>query len=173
MDLTKYNLQKYNLGKSVFEWLDKQDKNKAILELGAGISTRVLSDMGFTVYSIEAHKEYIEALDNVTSYHVPLAKENNVQWYDTKILQEILENLNYDIVIVDGPRGSEGRSNMVYYTQLFDLSATFIVDDCEREADNSIFESIKQRKETLYKTSVEVIKDNYNGHTKITKILTL
>ena len=108
-----------------------------IVEFGSGEGTERLSRLG-KVYSIEHDENWILGFPNVEYIHAPLVdiepipSFNHKQWYDAELLASNLPS-KCDLVIVDGPLGSIGRSGLLRHLFLFPKGSTWIIDDTNRE----------------------------------------
>ena len=107
-----------------------------IVEFGSGEGTERLARLG-KVYSIEHDKNWILGYPNIQYIHAPLVEIepipsfNHKQWYDAGLLASNLPS-KCDIVIVDGPMGSIGRSGLLRHMSLFPKDVTWIIDDTNR-----------------------------------------
>lgn len=149
-------LTRYNLLPKSFEIIDQKLNGKGtILELGTGEGTAELIKRGYQVYSIEAHREWMKYKSEYI--YAPLKKykkkTKEYQWYDKQYLTS-LKAIPYNLLIIDGPRGNEGRGNIVHFLDLFDLSTHILIDDTERAGEYAIYEAIRKaigREGTTYK----------------------
>ena len=71
---------------------------KTILELGSGVGTRFLVER-WKVYSIEHNKVWLNLFHDNYIY-APMKNG----WYNVNILKEALSDLEYELILVDGPK---------------------------------------------------------------------
>ena len=116
--------------------------DKTILELGSGKSTEILS-MFYKVISVEDDIKYLNKY-NSTYIHVPANKDG----YDFISLKNLLTNINYDLLIIDGP--NHNREKIVYYINDFNTNVPIIWDDTQVYESYAIDMSIRLNKN--YKT---------------------
>jgi hypothetical protein len=116
----------------IFEHLPK---GKTILELGSGDGSMRLVEAGYTVYSVEHNDAWMNRHKSVNYIHAPLKEHKQVKgfgkviWYDPSYLKDLPE---YDLLIVDGPPGCEGRAGFLKYKELFNLDVPIVFDDLQR-----------------------------------------
>jgi len=132
----------WSIEKCVYDYILKiLPKGKHILELGSGEgSTKNLSKY-YKVTSVEHDLEWVGIYPNVNYIHAPIKahkpvkKFDDAQWYDSTILKEKLPK-EYDLLLVDGPPSSFGRSGLIkYWFDLFRQDTPIIFDDCNRYDD--------------------------------------
>ena len=112
-------------------------KGKTILELGSGDGSKRLVEAGYTVYAVEHDEGWITRWPNDVNYiYAPLREHKKVEgfdanvWYDPAYLQDLPD---YDLIIVDGPPGCEGRSGFLkYFDELFKSDVPIVIDDMQR-----------------------------------------
>ena len=126
----------WSIDEELFECIKKlMPKDGTILELGSGFSTGELSKL-FKVISIENDKEYIGKYNSEYIY-APLKQHKGhkhftefTTWYDPKPIEEGLKGKNYDLILIDGPPGSNTiRPGMYRYRNLFNWNVPVIFDD--------------------------------------------
>ncbi len=114
--------------KSFHYYVNEHFKDKkVILELGSGVGDMLISPQ-FELYAIEQDSAFLGKLTGITYLYVPIVNG----WYDAKILQRMLAKIQYDLVIVDGPRGSKNRLNIQHAFSLFNMDVPWIFDDTNR-----------------------------------------
>ncbi len=115
-----------------------------ILELGSGYGTGRLAEY-YTMYSVE-HNEYFLNKYDSTYIYAPLCEHKAIQnhegtnWYSADILRPQVENLKYDLLLVDGP--PKHRAGFVKYKDMFDLDAILVFDDYARSIERKVVNSI-------------------------------
>jgi len=120
--------------------------NSKILELGSGDGTHRLSKSFDSVVSIEHDEKYITEY----SIHVPLAPYKDPHfteaswWYDPVKLKKALPN-DYDLIIVDGPKGNQGRAGFYTYLDLFKVDVPILFDDVYRMWDFRLMGAVANR----------------------------
>jgi hypothetical protein len=137
------------LPESAFNWIEKNISfGSTILEFGSGHgSTRLAKN--YTVYSIEHDEEWLDK-SPAQYIHAPII-ENKVSsahgelgWYDpARITPHIPEKV--DLIIIDGPNGTIGRTGIIGSLDLFDWSGLVLVDDIDREAEYNLSQEIARR----------------------------
>ena len=111
--------------------------NSVIVEFGSGEGTERLTRLG-KIYSIEHDENWILGYPKVEYIHAPLVAIeplpgfNHKEWYDSKVLENNIPS-ECDIVIVDGPLGSIGRSGLLRHLSLFPKGVSWVIDDTNRE----------------------------------------
>ena len=107
--------------------------NKTILEIGSGNATRVLSNF-YNMISIESNPAWLNKYNSKYLY-VPVEETiseefGKTKWLDSDILQKKINNLNYDLLIVD----SGGDRVAIYDNMhLFNTEIPIIFDDTMNE----------------------------------------
>ena len=104
------------------------ENHNTILELGSGAGSEYLTDKGLKVLSVEHNIEYINKY-NTKYIYCPLING----WYDPDLLYQKTFYAQYDCLLVDGPPGSHARVKFLEHLNIFDLSKTIVIDDCQRE----------------------------------------
>jgi hypothetical protein len=110
--------------------------NAHILELGSGEGTIELKKRFKVVTTIEHDPEYLNLAEGVTYVHAPLKPYSNAYfrdatlWYDPEVIKTIPQT--YDAILVDGPKGSQGRGGFFTHLNLFRKDVLFIFDDVHR-----------------------------------------
>jgi hypothetical protein len=137
-------ISEWGLGPNVYQYiLNTVPPGSNILELGSGDSSRILTEMGHTVWSVEENIEFVGKHPNVNYIHAPIDPATN--WYDKEILSKALAGLErFHTVIVDGP--TTDRAGIIDALGRGILPAPFqmVFDDIHREGDRSVFFNILQ-----------------------------
>lgn len=115
-------------------------KGTTLLELGSGEGTHELSKR-WEVYSVEHDLNYVGLYDTNYIY----AKIVN-GWYDPTVLEVMLEGLNYDLLLIDGPPGHM-RKGILNYLDLFNPDVPWIFDDLQRDLDYDVFTKVLVERE--------------------------
>ena len=115
----------------IHDWIISNiSKGSTILEIGSGKGTKRLIDNGFTVYSIEHSKKWMDRYGS--NYIYAPIKDG---WYDVKAIEKGIPE-HYDLLLVDGPiwKNSKniGRIHLVKYLDLFNTDCCMIFDDFHR-----------------------------------------
>jgi hypothetical protein len=116
---------------------------KTILELGSGSSTKILSKF-YNMISVEDDSTYLN-LHNSHYIHINTMEGNG---YDFNSLHNSIKDMNYDLLIIDGP--NNGRDNVINYIDIFKKDIPIIWDDAQVYEKYAIQMSEKLGKE--YKT---------------------
>jgi hypothetical protein len=111
-----------------------------ILELGSGEGTAALAEY-CEVYSVEHDPEYLHLYDSNYIY-APLVDIKPTKyapdcyyWYDPIVVENLLGNIEYDLLLIDGPPNNVGRGGFFKYMNMFNLDVPIIIDDVNRHSD--------------------------------------
>jgi hypothetical protein len=135
--------------RDVIVWIKENiESGKTILEFGSGKgTTKLLGDM-YNLISIEEDVGWVGRYKS-NYIHAPI-KDN---WYDIEIVKDAISDLDYDVIIIDGPaRGS--RCAMGAHLDLFDLDKVIICDDIERDIDEYLWNLMIKETEKYNRRSV-------------------
>lgn len=116
--------------------LEVVGSNASILELGSGEGTIRLTELFNKVTTIENDKKWLNK-SNARYIYAPLEAYTDkyfreaTHWYSTSALKDQLL-LDYDLIIVDGPKGSYGRGGFFTYFNLFKHNVPILFDDVHR-----------------------------------------
>ena len=120
----------------LFQYLEATlPEGKTILELGSGWGTSQLMKK-WNVWSIEDRPEWHCKFNEHQSRLVPLKDK----WYDPEILENVLTNLKYDLLLVDGPY--DNREGFITNFGLFNPNVPIVFDDVKRSRGKGIAEVI-------------------------------
>ena len=92
-----------------------------ILEFGSGEGTALLSK-DFRVTAIEHDADYVE-IGDFRTIHAPIVHNATSEslgefgWYNADIIKQEIDK-RYDLIIIDGPPGSIGRSGILEHPYL-------------------------------------------------------
>ena len=115
----------------LFRWIRTHlPEGKVILELGSGYGTQELLKY-YNVFSVEHDPAWLACAPGNHVIHAPIRDCDGYRWYDTHILRKELPQ-QYDLLLIDGPPKSIGRSGFLHHLDLFELHVPIIVDDCNR-----------------------------------------
>jgi hypothetical protein len=104
-----------------------------VLEFGSGKGTEYLIELGYDMFSVEENEHFCN-LYHDQYIHAPVVDG----WYDTNVLLPALENINYDVIIIDGPAHGE-RKNIMKILDKLDTTVPIFVDDMDRNEDRELF----------------------------------
>lgn len=116
--------------------------DSTILEFGSGEGSIKLSEI-YNLYSIEHDPEWVGRAPKANYIHAPIVEIdpippfNHVKWYDRDaILVGLPEKI--DLIIVDGPTGSIGRSGLLSILDHLPNDVIWIIDDTMRTEDSEV-----------------------------------
>jgi hypothetical protein len=95
-----------------------------ILELGSGASSNILKQF-YKVISIEDNQEFLNKYDGIEYIYI----ESDKQGYNFTKLKEKIMNIDYQLLIVDGP--NHGRENINNYLDIINTNSLIIWDDTQ------------------------------------------
>ena len=138
------------IDEEVYSWIvENLPSGKTILEIGAGnVSTRYLASK-YIVYSVEHLAKFCGKWHN-RYIHAKLVDG----WYDVEYLKASLPK-SYNLILVDGPIGSESRMGFFHNRSLFDLTATIVVHDTNRCAEKNLIDLLEKetnKKKIMFET---------------------
>lgn len=127
------NLNGWAISEDLFIYIvETLPVGSTILELGSGTGTLELSKY-YKMVSIEHDKEWLNKYDSHYIY-APLVDD---LWYDGEILHRELKNIDYHLILVDGPP-QHRRKGILNYFDLFNWNVPVIVDDINRQYDMDV-----------------------------------
>ena len=130
-----------------------------IIETGSGWGTGQLAK-SFEMYSIEHDPRFLN-IHHSNYINSPIVEysddnfPNDIGWYDSNILKKKLPK-DYDLILVDGPLGTIGRSGFYRNLALFRSDVPIILDDVDRKDELILLEEIETemgRKAVIHKDS--------------------
>lgn len=157
--INKSNLNDFAISEEMYAWLEENlPEGSTILEFGSGTGTIELTKK-YTVYSVEQSEKFVGLAPLSNYIHAPLVDH----WYDADIVFKNIPK-EYDLLLVDGPGGSEYRHNMARHWDKLNTNIPIIFDDTHRGYE------IKFAKETAerFNKQIEIIP----GHQKSFAVLT-
>lgn len=121
------NLGGWAICEGLFNWIRKNiPEGSTILEFGSGRGTIELTKY-YKVYSVEQDSQWVGLAEKSNYIYAPI-KDG---WYDIDILLAELPE-NYDLILVDGPKGSGNRSGLSSRWNNFNIDVPIIMDDTNR-----------------------------------------
>ena len=112
-------------------------EGNTILELGSGASTVELVKK-YKVITVESNEKWLNLAPEAKYIYAPIKPVKPTkqfdfcnEWYDPEILKIELKNLNYDLILIDGPP-SFRRVGFWKYKDLFNLDVPLVFDDSHR-----------------------------------------
>lgn len=124
---------------AIYLWIREHlPDGKHILELGSGnVSTWYLSEH-YRMTSVEDNPFY---WDKYPTTYIKAPQVNG--WYDLSIVQAQLPT-DYDLILVDGPAGSEPRLGFWNNRHLFRFDVPIVVDDTWRGVERKMADDLAQ-----------------------------
>lgn len=121
------NLGGWAICEGLFKWIrENLPEGSTILEFGSGRGTIELTKY-YNVYSVEQDSEWLGLAERSNYIHAPIKNG----WYDTDILFSKLPD-KYDLILVDGPKGSGNRAGLRSYWHMFNADVPIVMDDTNR-----------------------------------------
>ena len=147
MDL---GLGNYAASPELFEFILKNIPfGKSILEFGSGTGTHLLGQF-YKMHSIEHDRKFIGLTDRSSYIYAPLTDHTHArfphhkQWYDVDIIMDYVKDINYDVILVDGPPGHVGRAGFLSHMDLFEFDGKMLIlDDVDRDDEFRMFIEIQ------------------------------
>ncbi len=137
------------ISQSLFLYLEESlPEGKTILELGSGWGTGELAKK-WNVWSVEDKAEWVGKY-NDQAFWVPLKNHKPVEgfvgkiWYDPGILAVFLEDLEYDLLLIDGPH-PESRAGLLDNLYLFKQDVPMVFDDVRRAPGFALIEAVSDK----------------------------
>ena len=141
--INKKNLGGWAIGESTLKWImDNYSEGSNILELGSGTGTIELCKY-YNVTSVEHNKKYLN-LSNSKYIYAPIKNYGKYEWYDKEIIIEKIKNLDYDLILVDGPPGTIGRDGFLHNINIFNTNKKIIIDDTQRDPEKKLAEDLSK-----------------------------
>lgn len=143
----------WQLGEKAETWIYQkfQNKNATILEFGCGKGTEARSST-HQITVIEHDIDYITNEANCILAKIRpnefSEKYNEKGWYDAEVI-ELLRGKKFDLIIIDGPPGSIGRSGILAHPWIFELSPVILVDDTHRDPERNLAQMISKLQKPL------------------------
>jgi hypothetical protein len=112
-----------------------------ILELGSGAGSAKLAKC-FNITCVEHNTDYLDKYDNIEYVYAPISYckptvylQDQDQWYDKEIMKKVLQEVQYDLILIDGPPGNIGRGGILRYKDYIRADVPIFIDDTNREAE--------------------------------------
>lgn len=104
-----------------------------IVEFGSGTGTIELSKF-YKVYSIEHDEKWLNVSKESKYIYAPIIDG----WYCVESIKNGLKDVDYDLILVDGPPGVIGRGGILNFLDSLDTSKPIILDDTNRRDEMEI-----------------------------------
>ncbi len=150
----------WSISKTLFDFINELlEPGSRIIETGSGWGTGELAK-NFEMYSIEHDPHFIN-IHNSNYINAPIVEysddsfPNDTGWYDFDILKKELPK-DYDLILVDGPLGTIGRSGFYRHFDLFRSDVPIILDDVDRKDELNLLKMVETktgRKAIIHKDS--------------------
>ena len=145
----KGNFGGWTISQTLFDFIKEfLEPGSRIIELGSGWGTGQLAKY-LEMFSIEHDSTFLN-IHNSNYIHSPIKKHSDSTfpddkgWYDPVVLKSQLPK-EYDLVLVDGPPGTIGRSGFYTNLDLFRKDVPIILDDVDREDELQLLRAIEQK----------------------------
>jgi hypothetical protein len=140
---TETSFEGNSISVALYEYLlENLPKGKTILELGSGWGSGQLIKH-WNVWSVEDKKKWFQ-MYNQQSVLCPIVDG----WYDTDLLGYFLRDLDYDLLLVDGPYLN--RQGIVTNLHLFDTTVPILFDDIKRQEGLEIMKAVSKKIDRPY-----------------------
>ncbi|MDT9234057.1 tetratricopeptide repeat protein [Limnospira sp. PMC 917.15] len=127
------NLNGWAISEDLFLYIiETLPMGSTILELGSGTGTLELSKY-YKMVSIEHNQDWLNKYNSHYIY-APLVDD---MWYNGDVLGRKLRNIDYQLILVDGPP-QHRRKGILNYLDLFNWNVPVIVDDINRQYDMDV-----------------------------------
>lgn len=121
-------------------------RSSLIVEFGSGRGSLTLAEDGYTIYTFENDKQWLNKYKhpNLYYFHAPLVEfldNHKIKWYEQNIVRSVImkNQNNIKLIIVDGPIGRIGREGILKCREIFNkLTCPFLFDDTNRHAELDI-----------------------------------
>lgn len=144
-DSSKYELGGWAIGEALFNWIKTNlPAGSKILEFGSGQGSAALSET-YNVTSVEHDERWLNAYEGINYVWAPIVDG----WYDTSLFDELSND--YDLILVDGPPGTIGRSKILDYFGRLNPDAIVIFDDTDRDDEQILASSFA----SLYRGGIQ------------------
>lgn len=128
----------WSISEELFKYIrNVLPEGSTILELGSGWGTGELAKW-YIMYSVENDPKWLNKY-NTHYIYAPIVNG----WYDTKVLKKELPR-EYDLLLIDGPLATIGRSKFFDNIHLFNTNVTMIFDDVNRKPELDLFNKVAE-----------------------------
>jgi hypothetical protein len=164
----KKNLSMWAISEEIIDYLiSNLNENDTIIEFGSGTGSIEIENH-FDLWSIEHNKVFLLVHKNtLNNFYAPIKKYkkvnptlktdiNEYEWYDEDVIKNVLNKINYNCLLVDGPPGCIGREGFLYNLNEFNTNCLIIIDDVNRDEENKLLYKVSKRlgcKYTVYHCS--------------------
>ena len=119
----------YSLTEYQFNYIrDILPEGSTILEIGSGFVSGELAKY-YHVYSIEDDEKWLYLCHNVEYIHAELVPACENRWYNLN--KNIIDNINYDLLLIDGPVDHKDRIGILHNVDMFSKNAIIFIDDTD------------------------------------------
>ena len=135
----KNELGGWAIGSVLFDWIHENlPKGSTILEFGSGAGSALLAQ-DYNVCSVEHDLAWVAKYPTVKYVYAPIVDG----WYAETLFSHIPKS--YDLILVDGPPGNIGRSEIIHHFDKLNPDVTVIFDDTDRVAESNLASEFSRR----------------------------
>ena len=154
------NLSGWSISTDILDFLlEKLNKNDIIVEFGSGLGSKEINKY-FDLWSIEHNKKFLYK-NTLKNIYAPIKKrkikcptlktiKSTYKWYDEKIVLNILNKINYNCLLIDGPPGIIGRNGFFHNLNNFNTNCLIIIDDVNRKEENNLLFKVSKKLQCPY-----------------------
>lgn len=154
------NLSGWSISPEVLDFLLKNlDKEDIILEFGSGLGSKEISKH-FDLWSVEHNMKYLYK-NTIKNIYAPIKKRKIInpttknlsaeyKWYDESIVLNIMNKIEYNCLLVDGPPGIIGREGFYHNMDSFNTNCMIIIDDVNRKDENNLLFRVSKKLQCEY-----------------------
>ena len=167
--LTKHNPSSFNenwmLPSEAFAWIEANIPNHStVLEFGSGDGSQRLANR-FDLWSVEHDEHWIGKTKSnyvlAKIIHNPVSeREGEEGWYDPLFFDKIPQEV--ELIVVDGPVGTIGRSGLLHYLDKLPKFRYIMVDDTDRPEEEHLSQQLAERL-NLKREVFDTEQQKYNG----------
>ena len=140
----------YSIPLDLFNFIKKNlPEGATLLELGSGAGSAELCKY-YKLYSVEHAQEWVNKYPGVNYIYAPLkshkqvAKLTGTEWYDWSYVKPAIKNLDYQMILIDGPPICHGRAGFAKYLDHFKI-VPMVFDDLHRGRDLQVALKVSRR----------------------------
>lgn len=160
------NLSEWAVSEEVVDFLENNLKeNCTIIEFGSG-SGSIEIEKNFNLWSIE-HNNLFLYKNTLQNVYAPIKKYKKInptlktdikeyKWYNEETVENVMNKINYECILVDGPPGCIGREGFLHNLNKFNTNCLIIIDDVNRTEENKLLYDVSKKlscKYTVYHCS--------------------